>query len=59
MIALLPLLDVGLSFLQTFLSHTKSNVPSEVAGAVQAAIDAIAAHRNDLVTKAALDAQRG
>lgn len=55
----ISLIDLGLSFLQTFLSKMKNQLPVEVAGAVQAAIDAIAAHKSDVITKAALEAQRG
>lgn len=55
----ISLIDLGLSFLETFLGKMKNQLPAEVAGAVQAAIDAIAAHKDDVITKAALEAQRG
>ncbi len=54
-----PMISLGLSFLQAFLTHSNNQLPAEVAGAVQAAIDALTKHRDDLITKAALDAQRG
>ncbi len=38
---------------------TKSNAPSTVTDAVQAAITALSAHKDDLITKAALEANRG
>lgn len=55
----LTLLDLGMSFLEAFLSKLKNKLPAEVATAVQAAIDAIAKHKDDSVTKIALEAQRG
>ena len=55
----ITLIDLGLTFLQTFLSKTKNQLPVEVIQAVQAAIDAVAAHKDDTITKAALEAQRG
>lgn len=55
----ITLLDLGFGFLQTFLGNLKSKLPAEVATEVQAAIDAIAAHRADVITKASLEAQRG
>lgn len=50
--------DLALGILETLLGKLKSQWPTEVATAVQAAIDAVAAHKSDLVTKAALEAQR-
>lgn len=56
----IQLIDLGISFLLPFLQGLKnSKVPAEVVAAVQAAIDAIAAHKQDLLTKANFDAQRG
>ena len=52
-------IDLGLTFLQQFLGGMKNKLPAEVASAVQAAIDAISAHKQDEITKAALEAQRG
>ncbi len=53
------LIDLGIALLQSFLSGTKSKLPAEVLQSVQAAVDALAAHKDDVVTKAALEAQRG
>lgn len=55
----IQLIDLGVGLLETLLGKLKSQVPAEVAAAVQAAIDALAAHRDDLITKANLDAERG
>lgn len=53
-------LELGLSFLVSFINKlTKSNAPGEVITAFRAAYDALVSHRNDVVTKAALEAQRG
>ncbi len=57
--AIVPLLDLGIGVLETFLGRLKDHIPAEVAAAVQAAIDALFAHKNDLITKANIDAQRG
>lgn len=38
---------------------TKSNAPNEVTDAVQAAITALTAHKEDLITRANLESQRG
>lgn len=56
---LMQLIDLGVGFLDMFLSKVKSSVPQTVVDAVQAAADALLAHKNDLVTKANLEAQRG
>lgn len=56
----LTLIDVGLSFLQQFVNGLKTGkAPAEVIASVQAALDAIFAHKSDIITKAGLDAQRG
>lgn len=55
----ITLLDLGLNFLETFLSNLKNKLPAEVVQAIQAAIDALVAHKDDVVTKANLEAQRG
>lgn len=57
----ITLLDLGLGFLQTFLTGLKGagKAAAPVVAAVQAAIDAVAAHRDDEITKANLEAQRG
>jgi hypothetical protein len=56
---LMQLIDLGVGFLDMFLSKVKSSVPQTVVDAVQAAADALLQHKNDLVTKANLEAQRG
>lgn len=55
----ITLLDLGYSFLEMFLGKLKNKLPAEVVQAIQAATDAIAAHRTDEVTKANLESQRG
>lgn len=56
----LALIDVGIGFLQSFLSGLKgSKAPAEVVAAIQAAIDAIFAHRADIISKSNLDSLRG
>lgn len=56
---MIELIDLGLGVLETILGRLKSQVPEEVATAIQAAIDKLAAHKNDLITKANLEANRG
>ena len=54
------LLDLGSSFLKQFLaSLTKSKAPAQLIDAVTATVEAIDEHKNDLITKANLEAQRG
>lgn len=56
----LSLIDLGLGFLQTFLGQLTANkAPAEVVAAVQAAVDALFSHKNDVITKVALESQRG
>jgi hypothetical protein len=56
----LALLDVGLSFLQQFVSGLKSGkAPAEVVAAVQAAVDALFNHKADIISKSNLDSLRG
>ena len=56
----LTLIDLGLGFLQTFLSGLKSSkVPAEVVAAVQAAFDKLLAHKDDVISKSNLDSLRG
>lgn len=55
----LELLNLGLTFLNQYLSGIKNKLPAEVVTSVQAAITALEAHRDDIVTKANLEAQRG
>lgn len=56
---MIEFIDLGLGVLQTLLSKLKTQVPAEVVAAIQAAYDALDAHKNDLVTKANLEANRG
>lgn len=56
---MIPLLDLGISILEAYLGQMNNQVPLHVVAAVQAAIDALAAHKDDLITKANLEAQRG
>ncbi len=53
-------IDLGLTLLQAILSkYQKNKAPVEVTAAIQAAIDAVLAHKDDVITKAALESQRG
>ena len=54
------LIELGIQFLLQYLSGLKGNkVPAEVLTAVQAAIDALLAHKNDVISKSNLDSLRG
>ena len=56
----LTLIDLGIQFLLPFISGLKGGkAPAEVIQAVQAAIDAIIAHKQDVISKANLDSLRG
>lgn len=56
----LTLLDLGIQFLLPFLSGLKGGkAPAELLTSVQAAIDAILAHKQDVINKANLDSLRG
>jgi hypothetical protein len=56
---LIPLLDLGLSILETFLGKMQNNLPAEIVADFQAVIDKLAAHKADLLTKVNAEAQRG
>jgi len=56
---MIEIVDLGLSFLQMFLGKFKSQLPAEIVASVQAAVDALAAHKDDLITKQNLENQRG
>lgn len=54
------LADMSAALLKQILENlTKSNAPAEVIDAVQAAIDKVSAHWNDVISKQALEDQRG
>ena len=56
----ISLIELGIQFLLQYLSGLKSGkVPAEVLTAVQAAIDALIAHKADVINKSNLDALRG
>lgn len=56
----LTLIDLGIQFLLPFISGLKGGkAPAEVIAAVQAAIDAIIAHKVDIINKSNLDSLRG
>lgn len=56
----LLLLDLGSTFLKQFVSSlTKSNAPAQIIDAINATVNAIDEHKNDVVSKANLEAQRG
>jgi hypothetical protein len=54
------LIDLGISLGKELLgSLTKAKAPQDVLDAAGAAVTALVAHKNDLITKANLEAQRG
>lgn len=54
------ILDIAIPLIQALLGTlTKNQAPQYVLSALNAAIDALSQHQNDIVTKAALEAQRG
>lgn len=54
------LIDMGLGFLKQFIgSLTTQKAPAEVIDALQASIDALAAHKDDVMSKADWEALRG
>jgi len=56
----LTLIELGISFLTQYLGGIKgAKVPVEIAGAIQAAIDALLAHKQDIINKSNLDSLRG
>ena len=54
----LALLDLGLSFFNTYLAKLGHKLPAEVVAAIQAAIDAITEHQTDIISKANLEKER-
>lgn len=57
----LTFVNLGLSLFQNFLEGLQSHpeAPIEVVQAIQSAVSAIQKHKDDLVNKANLEAQRG
>jgi hypothetical protein len=56
----LMLIELGIQFLTQYLSGVKgAKLPAEVLAAVQAAIDALINHKQDVINKANLDTLRG
>jgi hypothetical protein len=56
----ITLLDMGIQFLLQYLSGLKgAKVPAELLTSIQAAIDAIVTHKNDVISKSNLDSLRG
>jgi hypothetical protein len=54
------LIDLGIALGKELLaSLTKAKAPQDVLDAAGATVTALEAHKNDLITKAALEAQRG
>ena len=53
------LLNLVLTLGETFLNSAGAKLPAEVLASVQAALSALSAHRDDEVTKANLETQRG
>ena len=54
------LLDLGIALGKELLgSLTKAKTPQDVLDAAGATVSALEAHKNDLITKANLEAQRG
>lgn len=54
------LIDLGIALGKELLgSLTKAKAPQEVLDAAGATVTALEAHKNDLITKANLEAQRG
>ena len=52
------IIALGIAFLQLFLKSTGGKLPAEILASVQAAVAALQAHQNDLITKAALEEER-
>jgi hypothetical protein len=57
---ILTILDLGIQFLLPFISALKGmKLPAELITSVQAAIDALLVHKQDVISKSNLDALRG
>jgi hypothetical protein len=54
------LIDLGIALGKELVgSFTKAKAPQDVLDAVGATVSALETHKNDLITKANLEAQRG
>lgn len=56
---MLEAVDLALSFGAMFLQKYGQKLPAEVVTSVQAGVDALMAHKADLLTKANFEANRG
>jgi hypothetical protein len=57
----LQLIQLGITFLAQYLlpSLTANKAPAELVTAIGAAIASLTTHQTDLITKSALESQRG
>lgn len=53
------LIDLFVSLGESFLGKLQNKVPAELLASAQAAFDAFATHKDDELTKANFEAQRG
>jgi len=56
---LITLADMGFSFIEMLLQKHGQKLPLELVTATQSAVDSWAKHRADVVTRDALEQQRG
>jgi hypothetical protein len=60
MIPTVAVIDLGAGLLKTLIeSLTKSNVPGEIIDGITNLVSQLEAHKDDVITKANLEAQRG
>jgi len=56
----LQLIELGIQFLLPFISGLKGGkAPAEIIASIQAAVDALLAHKQDMISKSNLDSMRG
>lgn len=56
----LKIIEIGIQFLLPFLSSLKwGKAPAEVIASVQASLDALQTHKDDIISKSNLDSLRG
>ncbi len=55
----LNLITLGLAFLSAFLDSSRNKLPAEIIRAVENVIAQLQAHKDDVITKTVLEAQRG